>query len=136
MLTPRVLTPPPQHVQTYKFPEWGFDLYFLASLGPDAKVPEIGTPEAEDLLWNSDTFFVELTHNYHTEDKPDFKYANGNEEPKRGFGHLAIYVTDVYETTEQFIKLGVPFRKRPDEGRMKGLAFCLDPDGYWQVAGW
>ena len=26
---------------------------------------------------------------------------------------------------------GVAFQKRPDEGRMKGLAFCLDPDGRW-----
>ncbi len=26
---------------------------------------------------------------------------------------------------------GVGFKKRPDEGRMKGLAFALDPDGYW-----
>ncbi|CAM9769699.1 unnamed protein product, partial [Phaeothamnion confervicola] len=25
---------------------------------------------------------------------------------------------------------GVQFRKRPDEGGMKGLAFILDPDGY------
>ena len=24
-----------------------------------------------------------------------------------------------------------PPRKKPDEGRMKGLAFALDPDGYW-----
>ena len=23
------------------------------------------------------------------------------------------------------------FQKKPDEGRMKGLAFALDPDGYW-----
>ena len=26
---------------------------------------------------------------------------------------------------------GVAFHKKPDEGGMKGLAFCLDPDGYW-----
>ena len=25
----------------------------------------------------------------------------------------------------------VKFHKKPDEGRMKGLAFALDPDGYW-----
>jgi len=25
----------------------------------------------------------------------------------------------------------VKFQKRPNEGRMKGLAFALDPDGYW-----
>ena len=26
---------------------------------------------------------------------------------------------------------GVPFQKKPDEGRMKGLAYCLSPEGYW-----
>ena len=25
---------------------------------------------------------------------------------------------------------GVPFRKKPDDGNMKELAFALDPDGY------
>ena len=23
------------------------------------------------------------------------------------------------------------FKKKPDDGRMKGLAFVYDPDGYW-----
>jgi lactoylglutathione lyase len=27
--------------------------------------------------------------------------------------------------------LGVEFVKRPDDGKMKGLAFVKDPDGYW-----
>jgi len=26
---------------------------------------------------------------------------------------------------------GVEFKKKPDDGRMKGLAFVYDPDGYW-----
>ncbi len=26
---------------------------------------------------------------------------------------------------------GVKFQKKPNEGRMKGIAFSLDPDGYW-----
>ena len=26
---------------------------------------------------------------------------------------------------------GVEFKKKPSEGNMKGLAFALDPDGYW-----
>ncbi len=26
--------------------------------------------------------------------------------------------------------MGCSFQKKPDEGRMKGLAFVLDPDGY------
>lgn len=40
-------------------------------------------------------------------------------------------VPDVYTACERFEKLGVSFVKRPDEGRMKGLAFIKDPDGYW-----
>lgn len=27
--------------------------------------------------------------------------------------------------------MGIEFVKRPDEGKMKGLAFIKDPDGYW-----
>lgn len=30
-----------------------------------------------------------------------------------------------------FEEHGVDFVKRPDDGRMKGLAFIKDPDGYW-----
>ena len=29
------------------------------------------------------------------------------------------------------LRLGVEFVKRPDDGKMKGLAFVMDPDGYW-----
>lgn len=28
-------------------------------------------------------------------------------------------------------RLGVEFVKRPNDGKMKGLAFVKDPDGYW-----
>lgn len=38
---------------------------------------------------------------------------------------------DVYAASEKLEKANVSFKKRPDEGRMKGLAFALDPDGYW-----
>jgi lactoylglutathione lyase len=27
--------------------------------------------------------------------------------------------------------MGVEFVKRPNDGKMKGLAFIKDPDGYW-----
>jgi lactoylglutathione lyase len=37
----------------------------------------------------------------------------------------------VYAACAELETAGVLFRKRPDEGRMKGLAFVLDPDGYW-----
>ena len=32
---------------------------------------------------------------------------------------------------DRFEKLGVDFVKKPDDGKMKGLAFIKDPDGYW-----
>ena len=89
---------------------------------------------------------LELTHNHGSEDQADFKLWNGNtgrdagkpgdanyaEEPAaRGFGHIAFNCDDVYEATDRLVANGVAFQKKPDEGRMKGLAFALDPDGYW-----
>lgn len=38
---------------------------------------------------------------------------------------------DVAAACARFEALGVDFVKRPDEGRMKGIAFIKDPDGYW-----
>ena len=40
-------------------------------------------------------------------------------------------VPDVDVACERFEKLGVEFVKRPNDGRMKGLAFIKDPDNYW-----
>ena len=65
---------------------------------------------------------LELTHNYGTENDKDFKYNNGNVEPHRGFGHIAFFTDDVYASCEKLEKEGVQFQKKPDEGRMKGLA--------------
>ena len=36
-----------------------------------------------------------------------------------------------FAACERFEKLGVEFVKKPDDGKMKGLAFIKDPDGYW-----
>jgi lactoylglutathione lyase len=38
---------------------------------------------------------------------------------------------DVYAASDKLLANGVRFQKKPDEGRMKGIAFALDPDGYW-----
>ncbi|GBG30242.1 Lactoylglutathione lyase [Hondaea fermentalgiana] len=133
-------------VNEMHFEEAKFSLYFLATLPKDLqdKAPTPGTPEAHKFLWDSckGLAFIELTHNHGTEDKPESEleqrdhadrpqlYHNGNTDPV-GFGHIAFNVKDVYATSEELEKNGVPFKKRPDEGRMKGIAFALDPDGYW-----
>ena len=44
---------------------------------------------------------------------------------------IGISVPDVYQASKRFEELGVEFVKKPDDGKMKGLAFIKDPDGYW-----
>lgn len=55
-----------------------------------------------------------------TETDPSFKgYVSGNEEPGRGFGHICISVDDLDAACKRFTELGVKFKKRPEEGRMR-----------------
>lgn len=74
---------------------------------------------------------LELTHNHGSETDDTFAVNNGNVEPHRGFGHIAVMTPDVYAASAELESRGVRFQKRPDEGRMKGIAFALCPDGYW-----
>lgn len=108
------------------FPEMKFSLYFMGYVDESA----IPTDETERTRWLfQQPATLELTHNHGTE-ADDSKYHNGNSEP-RGFGHIGISVPDVYKACERFEALGVKFVKKPDDGKMKGLAFISDPDGYW-----
>eukprot|EP00045_Choanoeca_perplexa_P005412 m.45756 g.45756 ORF g.45756 m.45756 type:complete len:358 (-) comp13104_c0_seq2:803-1876(-) len=116
-------------IHSYKFDD--FSLYFIATLPEGVTCPNPGTKEAEQFLWTMPYTCLELTHNHGTEKEEGQVYDSGNNEPKRGFGHVAIYTNDVYQASEQLEAKGVSFKKRPDEGRMKGLAFAYDPDGYW-----
>lgn len=112
------------------FPEMSFSLFFMAYIRPDDDpVPDGPTERAAYTFRQKAT--LELTYNWGTERDPEFAgYHDGNVEP-RGFGHIGISVPDVYEACRRFETLGVDFVKRPDEGKMKGLAFIKDPDGYW-----
>jgi len=103
-----------------------FTLYFLAfdhsgGKATDAEKKE-GRRDREGIL--------ELTHNHGTETLDATPYHSGNSEP-RGFGHIALTVPDVEAACARFERLGVPFKKRLTDGKMRNIAFILDPDGYW-----
>ncbi|THH06044.1 hypothetical protein EW145_g4353 [Phellinidium pouzarii] len=105
-----------------------FTLYFLAfdhSNGADtAEAKRLGRTGREGIL--------ELTHNHGTESDPEFKgYSNGNSDPGRGFGHIAISCDDIEAACARFMSLGVNFQKKLTDGKMKNIAFIKDPDGYW-----
>ena len=111
-------------------------------------------------LYPNSVSVLELTHNHGTETWEEFVHYNGNDEPRRGFGHIGFLVDDgksrcdlplanakanqaLTDTTggysfdsvnkfcAELAAAGVEFQKKPDEGDIKGIAFAKDPDGYW-----
>eukprot|EP00560_Eucampia_antarctica_P007682 CAMPEP_0197823086 /NCGR_PEP_ID=MMETSP1437-20131217/410_1 /TAXON_ID=49252 ORGANISM="Eucampia antarctica, Strain CCMP1452" /NCGR_SAMPLE_ID=MMETSP1437 /ASSEMBLY_ACC=CAM_ASM_001096 /LENGTH=338 /DNA_ID=CAMNT_0043422063 /DNA_START=207 /DNA_END=1223 /DNA_ORIENTATION=+ len=118
-------------IDSFDFPQYKFSLYFVTTL-PEGETYSLtpGTKEAHDYLWSMEGCAIELTHNHGTEDDESFSTYPGNAE-RDGFGHVAVSCDDVYAACDELEKKGVTFKKKPDEGRMKGLAFAYDPDKYW-----
>ena len=73
---------------------------------------------------------IELTHNWGTEGDDNFKYHDGNAQPQ-GFGHICFSVPNLDVAVAWFDQNNVTYVKRPDQGKMKDVAFIKDPDGYW-----
>ena len=110
------------------FPEMKFSLYFLHRPVADNPPPE---DVGERTAWTfSQTGILEFTHNWGTENDPDFKYHDGNAQPQ-GFGHICFSVPDLDAAIQWFDSNQVPYVKRPEQGKMKDVAFIKDPDGYW-----
>jgi lactoylglutathione lyase len=110
------------------FPEMKFSLYFLAHTTASDGVPEdAGERTAYTFAQRG---ILELTHNWGTETQADFKYHDGNAQPQ-GFGHICISVPDLAAAVTWFDQNGVTYVKRPEQGKMRDVAFIKDPDGYW-----
>ncbi|KAF2837650.1 glyoxalase I [Patellaria atrata CBS 101060] len=110
-------------VNRIESPEAKFDLYFLGYDSPKAA--------SHANHWTDREGLIELTHNYGTEDDPTYKITNGNSDPYKGFGHVAISVDNIQAACQRLEDAGYKFQKRLTDGRMRSIAFALDPDGYW-----
>ncbi|KAJ2783636.1 Lactoylglutathione lyase [Coemansia interrupta] len=106
-------------VDEHHSPEAKFSLYFLG----------YNDPASQGLDRMARQGLLELTHNHGTEDDAAFAYNTGNGDVG-GYGHIAITVDDLQAACKRFDDLGVKFIKRPEDGRMKHIAFIADPDGY------
>jgi len=115
-------------VRKVDFAEAGFSLYFLVLTDKPETIPDDDIVRKEWLA--RQTGVLELTHNHGTQTMPGPLYHDGNSAP-HGFGHICISVPDVVAACTRFEQLEVPFQKRLSDGRMRGLAFIKDPDGYW-----
>ena len=110
------------------FPEMKFTLYFLARVDDASDIPE---DAGERTAWTfSQRGILELTHNWGTESDPDFKYHDSNAQPQ-GFGHICFSVPDLAAAVSWFDENKVVYVKRPEQGKMRDVAFIKDPDGYW-----
>jgi lactoylglutathione lyase len=110
------------------FPEMSFSLYFLYRPAPgDAPPADAG----ERTAWTfSQRGILEFTHNWGSEKDAEFKYHDGNAKPQ-GFGHICFSVPDLDAAVHWFDDNGLVYVKRPEQGKMRDVAFVKDPDGYW-----
>ncbi len=110
------------------FPEMRFSLYFLAKLSEEEDISNDMNKRTVQTF--SRTGILELTHNWGTENDEAFHYHNGNEQPQ-GFGHICFNVPNLDAAIAWFDQHAVDYVKRPEEGKLKDVAFIKDPDGYW-----
>ncbi|KAI5244056.1 lactoylglutathione lyase-like protein [Aureobasidium subglaciale] len=104
-------------------PDASFDLYFMAY--DDPKAANHGKH------WTDREGLIELTHNYGTEKDDNYTVNNGNGKENRGFGHVCISVDHIQDACKRISDAGYSFQKRLEDGRMRSIAFALDPDNYW-----
>jgi lactoylglutathione lyase len=115
------------------FPEAEFSLYFMAFT--DEPVPADDAPRAEKAawLWRFRDCTVELTHNWLDEGESPEEYTNGNEDGRRGFGHLGVIVDNCAEATANLEAAGyVVVRPASPFKDVGTISFISSPgEAYW-----
>ncbi|WBW73781.1 glyoxalase I [Schizosaccharomyces osmophilus] len=110
-------------IDQWVFEENQFSLSFLAFDGASALHHGVERSKREGIL--------ELTHNFGTEKEEGPIYVNGNNDPHRGFGHICFSVDNIESACAYLESKDVAFKKKLSDGKMKSIAFALDPDNYW-----
>ncbi|OAQ69189.1 lactoylglutathione lyase [Pochonia chlamydosporia 170] len=117
----------------------------------------LGYPQMPDSLISESEGLVQLIWVHGSESKEGRVYHNGNNQPQ-GFGHIgefggyssvvlvfdsmlavganigidvAVAVDDIMAACQHFESQRVSWKKRLTDGRLKSIAFILDPDEYW-----
>ena len=105
-----------------------FTLFFLAfdkpGVNETAEEKKAGKFSREGIL--------ELTYNHGTEKEEGDVYSNGNTDPGRGFGHIAITVPDIKAACEYFESQGVNWKKV--RGKRSGVTQLTPPNSVSQMA--
>ena len=120
----------------------GVRLQFLGTLKNKDEAGEVATSDDMAFIRSSACDGMTMLAFKQSAHNPREWFHSGNVEPTRGFGHIAVFVDDVYATCDALAAKGIRFQKTPDGGRMKGLAFALDNNptdpavdeekrGYW-----
>ena len=99
------------------------------TVGSSAKSAPADAGERNTSMF-AQTGVLGLTHNWVTKDETDLQHENGDAQPQ-GFGHVCFSVPDLAAAVAWFELNAVAFFKRPEQGKMKNVAFIQNPDGYW-----
>lgn len=141
-------------------PSSGFNLYFLGYPGKDGAPADGDTSKMEGLLeltWNYGTEKDEGLSYHNGNDEPQgfghicafASFPSTHSLPSllqwlvvrrrfpgiilltRGWGDKGVSVDNLDAACQRFEDLNCSWKKRLTDGRMKTVAFLLDPDNYW-----
>ncbi len=112
-----------QNIRKVSYPEENYDIYFLSYNFPEST--------SFGAHWTNRQGVLQLKYQHGSENDESFKVHNGNSDPGKGFGHVCISVDNIQAACQRIEDAGYHFKKKLSDGRMRNIAFALDPDDYW-----